>query len=121
MVHVNKMAWLAGLLEGEGCFLVAYSKCGPHRYPHARIDLATTDEDVIRHAAYVMGTSVRAQPVRGRYKQVWRTQAYSHKAQALMQLLFPMMGARRKAKIREILTELKCTKARKWGKRHATS
>ncbi len=129
MEPVNKMTvedqyWLAGLLEGEGCFLLAKSTGRGHRYIHPRVDLAMTDEDVVRRAAAIMGTSVRRladnQPSRRghSYKPMWKTTLYSSRAYTLMHSLLPLLGERRQKKVKEIIAEWDRTRALPWGKRH---
>ena len=69
------LAWVAGLLEGEGAFVLAWHKSSAGPYPEVRVQCNMTDEDVIRklHASTGVGA------VRGPYNQwgagtkpVWR-------------------------------------------------
>ena len=45
-----ELAWLAGLLEGEGCFSMA--NAGAHRYPAVRVEMAS--RDVVERAARLL-------------------------------------------------------------------
>ena len=127
--------WLAGLLEGEGCFVLAkstsYHTRVPHVYLHPRVDLVMTDEDIVRRAAALMGTpTCRRMPGAGpqriahakntgrEYKPLWKTTLYASRAAALMRSILPLMGMRRQKKIREVLAEWERTRAQPWGKRN---
>ena len=97
-----ELAWLAGLLEGEGSFLLHNGKT-----PSPRVSVGMTDEDVIAKAAVLMGATYRPwlskrDKALGR-KMVYRTAISGHRAVDLMRRILPMMGLRRAAKIRELL------------------
>lgn len=95
-LSTKDIAWLAGLLEGEGCF----------RYRTTpMIQFAMTDKDVVGLAAGLLG----AKSVRFRKQQAahWKPQyevsIHGQRAAEWMMTLYPLMGERRQAKIREIL------------------
>lgn len=92
------LAWLAGLLEGEGSF----QRGVPSKPTQPRVMLNMTDEDVVTRAARVMGVvsvvRVRVQPGR---KPVFQIALRGARAVALMQLLRPLMGQRRQRQIDE--------------------
>lgn len=97
-----EIAWLAGFLEGEGSFGVS----GKHTIG---IWLQTTDGDVIEKAAKLMGSLVhgpytRPSDIGKNRKPVFTTTLCSSKAADVMRLIRPHMGARRGAKIDEILS-----------------
>jgi hypothetical protein len=94
MTSLKDLAWLAGLVEGEGSFL----------YNHRSLvmTLNTTDFDVIDKVARITNS-----PVRGPYKQhgagtkpIYRVTTYG--AEWPM-TLYSMLGIRRQAKIKELL------------------
>jgi len=89
------LAWLAGLLEGEGCFCY---QCSPG------IKLGMTDKDVVSKVANLLGRWVRG-PYRYRTnkKAVFYTEIWSHEAIWWMKKLLPYMSVRRSAKIKEIV------------------
>jgi hypothetical protein len=103
-----QIAWLAGLLEGEGCF----SKGGPSggtRRPDGRqrqitVTLAMTDCDVVQRVADMLGTRVglKSIPADGRQKQ-YMCRIYSSRAAAWMMTLYSFLGERRRARVRELL------------------
>ena len=87
--------WLAGYLEGEGCF-------GFEGSP--RIQVLATDKDTIYRAADLMGAkSVGTRPPTGIRRQCYRCQVSGDPAIALMQDLLPLMYSRRRARIKEVL------------------
>ena len=108
----TEVAWLAGLLEGEGSFLMARCRAGDewdkqrdHGYRYPKIVVGMTDEDVINRVAAMFGTSVYKLPRQPQRKQAWRSQIMGAQAAIWMKLLYPWLGERRRAKIDEILAE----------------
>jgi len=108
-------AWLAGLLEGEGCFSV-YDK--GRRKPSIVVGLCMTDKDVVLRACDLMGLNrskvgKRSPAGRSRNQGPGRdvsrwSNSYEFKAHAadavrVMRAVRPYMGARRGAKIDECL------------------
>lgn len=88
--------WLAGLLEGEGSFL----KAPPSRRSGVQVSVEMTDEDVVRRAADLLGSSVVAcKARRAWWKPSWRTCVRGHRAILLMKTLRPLMGQRRQGQI----------------------
>lgn len=100
------VAWLAGILEGEGHF--GDPQQNPLPSPRtARITLAMSDQDVVSRVADLFGSRVldkRTYPTElGRpRKQQWQTIAYGVRALEIMGAIRPFMGARRGARIDEI-------------------
>lgn len=92
----DELLWLSGLLEGEGCFDL-------HRGKYPRIRLGMTDRDVVGRAATLLGGRVRLS-LRGAPEQaMWHVEISGRKADAVMRMILPFMGARRSAKIAAIL------------------
>lgn len=99
-VDSRSIAWLAGILEGEGSFA---------RGSYARIDLAMTDLDVVRRAADIMGVDrVYEEPIPGQ-KTRYRFGVYGRPAAAWMMTLWPLMGGRRRERIAEQLLKWRAT------------
>jgi hypothetical protein len=88
--------WLAGLLEGEGAF-------DAHRGRYPRIRLAMTDRDVVGRAASLMDTKIRLALHPAPAKPTWHSEISGPRAAEIMREILPHMGARRSAKIAEIL------------------
>ena len=56
---VAELAWVAGLIEGEGCFFVTERKTekyGPYRY--ARVTVCMTDRDILELLQAVTGVGI---------------------------------------------------------------
>jgi hypothetical protein len=101
-----ELAWLAGLLEGEGYFGMIKSHVGGKMYRYPRVGVTMTDRDVIERVAAMFGqkvTTVRPGP-RSRLMQ-YRFTLTGARAAQLMVDLRPMLGARRQARIDEVLSE----------------
>jgi hypothetical protein len=97
-----EIAWLSGLLEGEGCFMK-----GTTSKPFlVRISVEMTDEDVIQKISTLTDTKFyettrKNQPEH--YKRCWRICVMGKKAVSILNDIYPYMGERRKRKIDEIL------------------
>ena len=113
-VPLVQLAWVSGLVEGEGCFTRTSSTAHPtsttgKKYPKVIFQLNMTDEDVVKEAAAVMGVGTvhDHKPGPRSVKMQWR---WSVSAQAevawLMIQLYPMLGQRRSAKIDELWREI---------------
>lgn len=96
--------WLAGLLEGDGCFhtySTGYNKGRPG------ITLEMADRDVVRRVAEMWGVKIG----KGRWgasqyhrqKPTYRISVTGHAAAHWCRLLRPMMGKRRRKKIDAVL------------------
>lgn len=99
----SMLDWLAGLLEGEGCFCLTQGSKKPV------IKLSMTDRDVVEKAARWMGgcsvRSYRRPSWKPSRKTMHCTERHGPQAIALMKALLPRMGERRSAKIEELLRE----------------
>jgi hypothetical protein len=92
-----ELAWIAGLLEGEGSFLIN-SKGQP------KVSCSMTDEDVLLKLQSLCGGSICQQKaVKEHWKPIWIWYRCGLPAIELMQQLQPNMGTRRSAKIAEVL------------------
>jgi hypothetical protein len=95
--------WLAGLLEGEGSFVA-----GPPSSPNRpRIQISMTDQDVVERVAAFFGIQYIQVRRQGKEGQNWKT-AYNvflrgKRAIALMKILYPLMGKRRRKQIEHAL------------------
>lgn len=97
-----ELAWLAGLLEGEGSFLKP-SPCEP---TSVRIAVEMTDKDVIDKVSKLWNirycqTRKRRQNLN--HKPTYRIQIKGRRAAELMVKLKPLMGERRQQQIQEAL------------------
>lgn len=94
------VAWLAGLLEGEGCFYA-----GGRNKKSGHIALSMTDEDVVNRAAFLMGAHVRPVGPRSAWqgKRQYRTVATGVRARATMEAVLPYLGVRRARRVVDLL------------------
>src|SRR5882762_4958899 len=89
--RIIQLAWLAGLLEGEGCFSLANK--GGHSI---NIQLSMTDRDTVERAAAVMRTRIHQGKTLTSGKTVWRCYISGAIAASMMRQLLSFMGSRRK-------------------------
>lgn len=101
MTSEQELIWLAGLLEGEGCFTTT---AGRKAGTQISIQLQMTDKDVVERAARIMESSCspRKRPDKSNYKQIFYCQLRDARAYSLMEKLLPYMGARRTRRIQEL-------------------
>ena len=95
---INNIQWLAGLLEGEGCFMVGSSG-------RLTVNLTMTDLDVVEKFQGIVGVgSVYVEALRENRKQAytWRI-GNRREVKSLIEALQPHMGVRRSAKIQCML------------------
>ena len=105
-----EIAWLAGLLEGEGSFVskrqVKKNKGGSeYVYVMPTIKVGSTDLDVIQRVQEMWGAKHlqfhrRRQP---HWKDQWIVTRSGEPAVKTMRQILPHMGERRSAKIRELI------------------
>jgi hypothetical protein len=95
--------WVAGLLEGEGSFLMRKNR--GYRGSIA-IALQMTDEDVIQKAASLLRGKVYGPhgPYGQSKKVTWQVVIFGKSAAEWMMTLYPLMGKRRRERIEELLT-----------------
>jgi hypothetical protein len=94
------LVWLTGLLEGEGTFL----KPLPSQPNLPVISCRMTDLDVIELVARLFGTNLHAAD-KGQHRTEYIATIKGSRAVRLMQILRPMMGARRQQAIDRALDQ----------------
>lgn len=103
MRRTQDLFWVAGLLEGEGCFYVT----PPSRGTAVSVICEMTDEDVLVKLAKILRLGwVREKPrktVNG--KTTYRYTASGSQAIQIMLTIYPLMSGRRKEKIEECVTK----------------
>lgn len=103
MISQRDLDWLAGLLEGEGCFMLVTSTSKSHkRYPVIRLKMV--DKDIVERAASIMNTIVQKPVDLPSGKIAYNCSVQGLVAIPLLKLLYPLMGMRRKEKIDFILS-----------------
>jgi hypothetical protein len=97
------LAWAAGLFEGEGCFHAA-ARPGTNKIT-LKVTIAMSDADVIDRFAAIVGFGVHG-PRWSRPEEKpmfeWRVQNFE-RVQALIAMLWPWLGERRRARAIEVL------------------
>lgn len=96
--------WLVGLLEGEGCFHLHKTHGG--RYNRAGIFLQMCDRDVVERARDLIKPEANVTTFIQRNEKhatAYRLSVTCRKTTEILEALYPYMGTRRQAKIREIL------------------
>lgn len=124
MTEAEKTAWLAGLLEGEGAFMIFYKVAASSgtRYPTFRVACNLCDEDTLRRVAEFAGVGCLSgphEPQRSMHSPFWRWNVNRRAdVYSLCLRILPLMGARRSGRIRELLALLTTTGRPEW--RHGT-
>lgn len=96
-VSKSDLMWLAGLIEGDGCFHL--SKSGK-----PAIFVEMTDKDVIERVGKIWHAEVYVnKPEKSHYKPSYRSSVFNNKAKSFMMALKPYMSSRRQSKIAEII------------------
>jgi hypothetical protein len=95
----TELAWIAGLVEGEGC--IRYAKTSPE------LTVGMTDRDVITRLAAFWGISPRIaqQQRQPHWKVQYVARMNSNAAIGWMMTLYAWLGERRRAKIREVIAQ----------------
>lgn len=104
MTKTTDIHWLAGLLEGEGCF------SSTEGYPSIMVKMV--DRDVIERAQAILrpvvfrngGNDVRGYgPYDDTRQRQYVAKIAGRRAAGWMMTLYPLMGGRRQARIRNLL------------------
>lgn len=93
----DELYWLAGFLEGEGSFMK-----GPPSAPNRpTISMVSTDLDVAERVARLLGVNYiqHTRPTNKKWKKQYSVLLRGAKAVAMMELLRPLMGERRRQQI----------------------
>lgn len=99
----SELGWLAGLLEGEGCFSLNTS----NNRKYVRFVIASVDKDVLDRVSQLIGrTSVnKMKKYKPHHKDTWRLTVSGELAAAWMEAVLPLMGVRRRQQIEHALRE----------------
>ena len=116
----TEWAWVAGLLEGEGCFGVYKGTRHTNGKPYENLVLQVrmSDKDVLEklHRLVQAGT-LRESPLHedmlgNKPMWVWRTGA-SEAVERILSICLPWFGQRRTAKAKEVLAVIEKRKSRR--------
>jgi hypothetical protein len=111
-----ELGWVAGLMEGEGCF---YSKRTKSLV--TRIIVGSTDKDVLDKLASICGGKVGGPYLADkRVKPFWNWNIWGRKAYELMKLVRPLMGSRRQNKIDAVVEAYEASLLTRHGDKRRT-
>lgn len=91
-----QIAWLAGVIEGEGSFLYTEGES-------PTISIQMTDKDIVERVAVIFEAHIAGPYVKMECRPTWTCRIYGQKAVDWMRRLNPHMGVRRRAKIADIV------------------
>lgn len=100
-----QLVWLAGLLEGEGCFSLQHYRGGKRTSKHyalPSIELGMNDRDVVLRAGLLLGGNQkkpRKRVQRPPHKPAFVWRVNGSRAVHVMKRLLPHMGSRRSKRI----------------------
>ena len=113
-MEIKDIYWIAGILEGEGCFQASnarYKTKDGWKYrktPSPTIQLVMTDKDIIERYARLVNQNITTHKPKGKetYKQAYTCTLRGKKALEWMQTVYTLMGNRRKEKIESVINEV---------------
>lgn len=94
-MELTDLYWLAGLVEGEGCYRAQGGALA--------LQIAMTDRDVIERAAKMLSTRVYVQEKAVPRQRMYATVVSGPRAAGWMMTLYSLMGERRRSKIADCL------------------
>ncbi len=97
---VKDIAWLAGIIEGEGA--VHDGGFGTSKYRSPTISIQMADKDVVAHIATLFQRKVYGPYDRINRKQcksIYRASVHGRDAIGVMLTVFPFLGERRRSRI----------------------
>ncbi len=106
VITPEQVAWVAGMIEGEGSFIIDRREGGRRTYASPRIQVSMTDRDVIERLRDLCGGRVAFEPQHGKMNRQdqwrWSLQGYDAVA-ALGPLILPWLGERRAVRYQEVM------------------
>lgn len=100
------VAWLAGLLEGEGYFGTINSRVAGRVYRYPRVGVTMSDQDVVQRVADLFGTRVtKVKPGPQSNLPTYRFTLVGSRAAEVMGRLRSWLGQRRRRQIDAALAE----------------
>jgi hypothetical protein len=104
VLSLRDIGWVAGLFEGEGSILAPSQAADS-----MRLTIAMTDLDVLWRYAVLVGATSLHGPYQWQssvgHKGMYRVTIYGSRAAALGMTIYPLLGERRQAKMKQALLE----------------
>lgn len=97
-IHREDAAWLAGLLDGEGCFDTVRGN------PRVRVKLSDFDL-VIRAASLMDATTHETRPDNLNHRPLLTAQITGEQAVRVMRTILPWLSSRRAARVTQIVSD----------------
>jgi hypothetical protein len=113
MLTTEDLYWVAGMLEGEGSFIITNGALV--------ISMGTTDEDIAKRVAKILGAYINGPYQDKRFpnnKPVFKLAVRRHEAHGWMMTLFSLMSKRRQAKIKELLLKYYAKPTKPFSQEH---
>lgn len=101
-------AWVAGLIEGEGCICEYARSHRSKKYKYWQIRVTMTDFDVLEKLLKTTGAGriYDHPPGRGNRKRAWVWTVYrQEEVYRILEAIYPHMGNRRRGKIQEAFND----------------
>jgi hypothetical protein len=102
----SELWWIAGLLEGEGCFTIQDRM---KKWASLRIEMQTADRDVLERVVEFTGLGKVNGPYKTRaahHSPMYGWHLYGRTAIAFVAKVYPLLCDRRRARIEEIFSQL---------------
>lgn len=112
-----ELAYLAGIIDGEGCISVSYTYGKNKPYPRALLKVAMCDKAPINALKLFFGGRVEPQKVYGPQRPQWIWRVHGAQARGILTLLLPYL--RVKGPQAELALELQSLKARSYFRKGA--
>ncbi len=100
LLQTNKptdLAWLAGIIDGEGCLSVGRNNGKDGKYIGMHVVLKMADEEAVRKASEItrVGTLKKHKPFAPNRRPLWEWQCSSQQAACILRLLLPYLVTKR--------------------------
>lgn len=108
MLSVRDIAWLAGIVEGEGCIAISHTNRRTTSANSIRIHVGMTDKDVVERVAAIFGTRMIGPHYSKdrdghKRKPQYRAVVTQGLAASWMMTIYPLLGERRRQAAGEAL------------------
>lgn len=105
MTTTVQIAWVAGILEGEGSFFMLRNHVGGRIYRYPRVVVGMSDRDTIERVAVLWNTKVGSVVNKRGNLMIHRAGLTGRRAIRWMMTIYPLMSQRRQAAIKKCIDE----------------
>jgi hypothetical protein len=91
--ETTALAWTAGLIDGEGCIVIAKANRKLLKNPHYKmhVQVAMCHKLTINHLHEMFGGSITARKAKGNNRASWTWTIYNQQAFKLLKMLLPYL------------------------------